>query len=740
MLAERVVLSNLVKWKLSTIVRHLHHPSKIRNIGILAHIDAGKTTTTERMLFYSGKTNILGEVHHGTTVTDYLAQERERGITICSSAVSFDWKDCRINLLDTPGHIDFTMEVEQSLSAVDGVCIILDASAGVEAQTLTVWSQADQHKLPRIAFANKMDRSDADFAGTVEDLKKKLNAVPAVLQWPVKESGKLKGIVDIVSQQQLIFENEGRKCLIVPLKPDMEAFIKEKRSTLIDTISGFDDDLAEAIISNDSLDNISSIDLSNAIRRATINQKVVPVLLGSAYKNTGVQPLMNAVVDYLPSPEERNSNYDCFDKDFVGKVFKVTHDKQKGALSLVRIINGKLRKGSKVVTSRGTNENVPKLYEALADEYREIQEIGEGDIAVCAGLKSTCTGDLLVTTVSSLKSAQKKLQKKMKKELAPISEPIDPTEEVSNFEFISSTLGLAPKTPDAVYFCSVEPPSISYQLALENALKQLQREDPSLRVTYDEITMQTVLGGMGELHLDIVRSRLMSEFKIDADLGPLQIAYKETLEQDARDTFQMEKDIAGSKQSVTIDMSLVKDGTETFSIDTSPEATLNMQLVRPRSMNVFRKGAIAALDRGPKIGGNIINTQIILHNLQIGRGTADSFLMSAATQCVQKILLKGGLRLLEPIMSIEIVAPADRMSQILSDLSKRRATILNVESKGAFNKVVSVLAPLAELSGYSTVIRTISSGGASMNMQPHGYADMNPFEESSAIRRAQGLE
>lgn len=268
------------------------------------------------MLFYSGKTNILGEVHHGTTVTDYLAQERERGITICSSAVSFDWNDCRINLLDTPGHIDFTMEVEQSLSAVDGVCIILDASAGVEAQTLTVWSQADHHKLPRIAFANKMDRSDADFAGTVDDLKKKLNAIPAVLQWPVIEKGKLKGIVDIVRQKQLMFENEGQKRIILPLRPDMETFVNEKRRTLIDMISGFDDDLANIIISNDSLDNVNDVDLLNAIRRVTINQNVVPVLLGSAYKNSGVQPLMDAVVNYLPAPGERNTSYDCFEQVF----------------------------------------------------------------------------------------------------------------------------------------------------------------------------------------------------------------------------------------------------------------------------------------------------------------------------------------------------------------------------------------------------------------------------------------
>lgn len=269
------------------------------------------------MLFYSGKTRVLGEVHHGNTVTDYLAQERERGITICSSAVSFNWHQHRINLLDTPGHIDFTMEVEQSLSAIDGVCIILDASAGVEAQTITVWSQADHHNLPRIAFANKMDRMDANFEGTVEDLRRKLNAIPAVLQWPVLEDRKFKGIIDILSKKQLMFENEGRKCSKISIQPEMDEFITKKRNELIDLVSGFDDNLADVIISNNSLDNLDEDLLSNAIRRATINQKIVPVLLGSAYKNTGVQPLMDAVIKYLPAPNERNSIYDCFEQVFL---------------------------------------------------------------------------------------------------------------------------------------------------------------------------------------------------------------------------------------------------------------------------------------------------------------------------------------------------------------------------------------------------------------------------------------
>ncbi|KAJ6637685.1 Ribosome-releasing factor 2, mitochondrial [Pseudolycoriella hygida] len=726
MLLRRIVLFRPLNYfNLNTSIRNLNQSRKtIRNIGILAHIDAGKTTTTERMLFYSGKTHVLGEVHHGNTVTDCLAQERERGITICSSAVSFDWKDCRINLLDTPGHIDFTMEVEQSLGAVDGVCIILDASAGVEAQTITVWSQADHHELPRIAFANKMDRIDADFEGTIKDLKQKLNAVPAVLQWPLKENGKLMGIIDIVRKQLLTFENEGRSLRRAPLSSEMEDHIMKKRHSLIDTISGFDDDLADFIITSNSLDEVNEVQLLDAIRRATIQRKIIPVLLGSAYKNTGVQPLMDAVVH----------------QDFVGKVFKVTHDKQKGALSLIRILSGKLRKGSKVVTSRGNNENVQKLYEALADEYREIQEITEGDIAVGSGLKSTHTGDLLLSNTTALKYAQKKLLKRLKKEPLPMSDSTESLDEISDFETISSALGLVPKIPDAVYFCSIEPPSLSYQVPLENALKQLQREDPSLRVNFDETTMQTVLGGMGELHLEIVKSRLRSEFKIDADLGPLQIAYKETIVEEARDSILIEKEIAGAKQSVLMEISLVRDRNETFAVDTSPEATQNLQLIRLRTLNVFKKGAVAALSRGPILGGNTLNTQIILHNLKIGRGTADSFLMSSAAQCVQKVFLKGGCRLLEPIMSIEIVSPSDRTSKILSDLAKRRATILNVGSKGDSNKVISVLAPLAELSGYSSVIRTISSGAATMSMQPHGYTEMTPFEEAAALRRAQGLE
>lgn len=315
--------------------------------------------------------------------------------------------------------------------------------------------------------------------------------------------------------------------------------------------------------------------------------------------------------------------------DFVGKIFKVTHDKQRGSLSLIRVLRGSLRKGNRITTTNGTSETVTRIYEPLADEYREITTIETGNVGVCAGLKTTVTGDLIVSSMTSLKNAQKKLQTSLKDRVI--------TDEDEDLDYFSNSLSLEPKIPDAVYFCSIEPPSLSQQLGLENALKQIQREDPSLRVKYDETTMQTVLGGMGELHLDIIKSRILAEYKIDAELGPLQIAYKESLDETHRDSIKIEKEIAGVKQSVFIEMTLKKCDREKFRLDTSPEATYNLSLVRPRFLNVVKKGALSALDRGPKVGGEIIETQIILHNLQIGRGTADSFVMATASQLIQKV-------------------------------------------------------------------------------------------------------
>lgn len=579
---------------------------RIRNIGILAHIDAGKTTTTERMLFYAGKTNQLGEVHHGTTVTDCLAQERERGITICSAAVSFDWHyngdgaaspvvedvvPFRFNLLDTPGHIDFTMEVEQSLAACDGGVVILDGSAGVEVQTLTVWSQADRQRLPRLIFVNKMDRPDADFEAALADVRHKLNVTPVAVQWPVYadagRGGGIAGIIDIVRLELLRFsEKGGRRCVRAPLSGEQLTAASEQRAQLIDTLCTHNDRLAEAIIETGDWTSVRPQQIQEALRVATIRRQVVPVLLGSAYKNCGVQPLLDACAAYLPAPADRNAVFDCFAKgDLAARVFKVTHDRQRGVLCAVRMLRGRLRRGAKVATSAGYTEQVQRLYEPLADEYAEVQQVAEGDVAIVAGLKSACTGDLLVSSGAALRAAQRRLLRKQQSptessdaKSATSDDDKDDHDHVDDDldSRAAAALGLRPRIPDAVYFCSVEPPSQTQQLALETALRQMQREDPSLRVRYDESTMQTVLGGMGELHLDIVRSRLLSEHRIDADLGPLQIAYRETLDdEDAaatggggmaanRRAVLLEKEIAGTKQMVHVELSLVKDSVEAF--------------------------------------------------------------------------------------------------------------------------------------------------------------------------------
>ncbi|XP_017141157.1 ribosome-releasing factor 2, mitochondrial isoform X1 [Drosophila miranda] len=719
--------------QLSAHIFRRSYSSNIRNIGILAHIDAGKTTTTERMLFYSGKTRSLGEVHRGNTVTDYLTQERERGITICSSAVTFPWSGNRINLLDTPGHIDFTMEVEQSLYAVDGVVVVLDGTAGVEAQTVTVWTQADKHKLPRLAFVNKMDRPDADFDKCVNDLRTKLETQPVCIQYPSKNQDGLLTINDVITLEQLTWQPKdlGRSYSKTKLEPsDDLRQLQEKRNELIDQLSGLDDELADVVISTESFDNVSNALIERALRRATCQQKVVPVLLGSAYKNVGIQRLMDAVNAYLPAPEERNQIYDCFGNEVAGKVFKIVHDKQRGPLTLVRILRGEIKRGMRLICSRGQAEVVSKLYEPLADEYREVGAVQSGDVVICAGLKSTVTGDLLTSSQTALRNAQKRL----KQSQGTVS--TDEDEELDTDELF----GIDRQIPDAVYFCSIEPPSVSSQTAMEQALRQLQREDPSLRVSYDSVTGQTVLGGMGELHMDIIKSRILSEYKIDVDLGPLQIAYKETIESPSLTTLSVEKEIAGSKQNVSLTLEVVKDQGELFSLDKSPENLSNLNTLRPRTLQVIRKGSVSALERGPRVGGQVVDTQIRLHNAIIGRGTADSFVMATAAQCVQKLLSTSGTRLLEPIMALQIVAPSERISGIMADLSRRRALINDVLPKGERNKMILVNAPLAELSGYSSALRTISSGTASMTMQPSGFSGMNAVDESLAERRVQGLE
>lgn len=539
------------------------------------------------------------------------------------------------------------------------------------------------------------------------------------------------GVIDLLRMKRIVWDqkHQGQIYKIEEISDEkMFKEAREKRMQMIDTLSGHDDNLAEAIIASESLENVDLNLILNAIRRLTLKRSIVPILMGSAYKNVGVQLLMDSVINYLPAPNERNEMYNCFNDDFVAKVFKVTHDKQRGPLSLIRLYRGELKRGARIMTSSGIAEHVQRIYEPLADEYREIEHISAGNVCVCT-LKSTKTGDLLISNMTSLKNAQKRFKK---------NNNVSTDDEEDD----DGTFLLEAKIPDAVYFCSIEPPSISYQSALDSALLQIQREDPSLRVRYDETTMQTVLGGMGELHLEIIKSRLLTEYKIDADLGPLQIAYKETLENKHRSSLKSEKEIAGSKQSVEIELTLdvLRDGDEIFRVDNSPEGLENMKMIRPKYIYLVKKAAINALDRGPKIGGQIVNVKIILHRLVIGRGTVDAFIAAVTTQCIQKILIEADSKLMEPMMAIQIVLPSEKVSQVITDLARRRSQIVDISMRGEDNKIIEVIAPLAELSGYSSVLRTITSGTASVSMQPHCYSLLSTVDENLAIRRAQGFE
>ncbi|XP_015513213.1 ribosome-releasing factor 2, mitochondrial [Neodiprion pinetum] len=707
--------------------------SRVRNIGILAHIDAGKTTTTERMLFYSGTIGNMGEVHHGNTVTDYMDQERQRGITITSAAVTFGWKNHRFNLIDTPGHIDFTMEVEQTLNVMDGAVVVLDGSAGVEAQTLTVWRQADRYALPRIIYVNKMDRLDANFNYCISSVESKLETTALPAQIPIQDSSGLTGIVDVLTMQLLTFEkkNEGKKYQRVELTEEKDGSIWERameaRSKLTDKLSGVDDRLAELVIEQESLDKIPAQILVESMRRCTIAGKGVPLLLGSSYKNAGVQPLMDGVILYLPSPESNSSakQFHCFGDNLAARAFKVVHDKHKGALTFLRIYSGTFKQGQRVFNVQKENtEQCGKLFEAYADEYSEVAAIERGNIAAVSGLKLTTSGDLLTTSATAASQAKRAMQKQNN----------------TTNEDVESLFGTGARVPNPVFFCSIEPPSISYQVPLDTALEQLQREDPSLRVTQDAETGQTVLSGMGELHLEIIAERIRSEFKIDVDLGPLQIAYKETLQTAVKDTHVTSHRIGSTTHSVQTTMSIEPNykGEDVLRLDRTPDSVAHTNAISPRILQLAKKGVNAALNNGPKLGCPVINVGVTLHWLEIGKGTSTTMISATITQCLHKLLRTGGTMLLEPIMQLEVVTSEETVSLVISDLSRRRAQIQQIGSRGR-SKIVYALTPLSELLGYSKSLRTLTSGAGSFSIEFNHYQEMGALEERQAIERVTGF-
>uniref|UniRef100_A0AAQ5Z043 Ribosome-releasing factor 2, mitochondrial n=1 Tax=Amphiprion ocellaris TaxID=80972 RepID=A0AAQ5Z043_AMPOC len=699
--------------------------SKIRNIGIMAHIDAGKTTTTERMLYYSGYTRALGDVDDGDTVTDFMAQERERGITIQSAAVTFDWKSHRINLIDTPGHVDFTLEVERALRVLDGAVAVFDASAGVEAQTLTVWRQAEKHHIPCVCFLNKMDKPAANFS--IESIKQKLKANPVLLQIPVGSGKNFTGVVDLLTNQKLIWKlksmrDDGRvfeiKALDQSDDPELLQVVGEARTALIEQVADLDDEFAELLLTNfsDNFDAVPSIKLQEAIRRVTLARKGVPVLCGSSLRNKGVQPLLDAITAYLPAPNERHHDLVRWYKDdLCALAFKVLHDKQRGPLVFLRIYSGTLKPQTAIHNiNRNSTERMSRLLVPFADQHVEIPSMTAGNIALTVGLKQTVTGDTIVSSKAAAAAAARRAQN-------------DSGAEKKGGEHANIILS-GVEVPDPVFFCTIEPPSMAKQADLENALNCLQREDPSLKVRVDPDSGQTILCGMGELHIEIIHDRIRREYGIETHLGPLQVAYRETILNEVSTTDTLDRTVGERRHVVTVELAVRP--VDITSVGGSCEITFTEKLegqLLPGVKEAVENGVHSSYLQGKQFSV----TAVTVNDSIINRRTTALFVW------MQALRLAGG-QVLEPVMSLEVTVGEEHLSSVLGDLAQRRGTVRDIQSRHD-NKVLLATVPLAEMMGYSTILRTVTSGNATFSLELDAYEAMNPQEQNTLLKRMAGL-
>lgn len=709
--------------------------AKIRNIGIMAHIDAGKTTTTERILYYSGYTRSLGDVDDGDTVTDFMAQERERGITIQSAAVTFDWKGYRVNLIDTPGHVDFTLEVERCLRVLDGAVAVFDASAGVEAQTLTVWRQADKHKIPRICFLNKMDKTGASFNYAVESIREKLKAKPLLLQLPIGEAKTFKGVVDVVNKEKLLWNpnsDDGkdfeRKPLLEKSDPKLLTEATEARNALIEQVADLDDEFADLVLGefSENFDLLPAEKLQTAIHRVTLAQTAVPVLCGSALKNKGVQPLLDAITMYLPSPEERNYEFlQWYKDDLCALAFKVLHDKQRGPLVFMRIYSGTIKPQLAIHNINGNcTERISRLLLPFADQHVEIPSLTAGNIALTVGLKHTATGDTIVSSKSSALAAARRAEREGEKKQRHNGEA-------------ERLLLAGVEIPEPVFFCTIEPPSVAKQPDLDHALKCLQREDPSLKVRLDPDSGQTVLCGMGELHIDIIHDRIKREYGLETYLGPLQVAYRETILHSVRATDTMDRTLGDKRHLVTVE--LEAKPTETSSaVPVIEYAESISEDILKDSQEAIENGIHSACLQGPLLGSPVQDVAITLHSLIIHPGTSSTMISACVSRCVQKALKTANKQILEPLMNLEVTVTREHLSAVLADLAQRRGSIHEIQTRQD-NRVVVGFVPLAETMGYSTVLRTLTSGSATFTLELSNYQAMNPQDQSTLLNRRSGL-
>jgi len=665
------------------------HPlSKYRNIGIMAHIDAGKTTTTERILYYTGKSYKIGEVHDGAATMDWMEQEQERGITITSAATTCFWNDHRINIIDTPGHVDFTIEVERSLRVLDGAVACFDGVAGVEPQSETVWRQADKYGVPRMCFINKLDRTGANFKYCVQSIIDRLGAKPAVLYIPIGLEADLKGLVDLVHNRAIIWKDEslGADFFYEEIPADLADEAAKYRMELIELVIDQDDAAMEAYLDGNEPDVAT---LKACIRKGTLNQSFVPVVCGSAFKNKGVQPLLDAVVDYLPSPldipdvqgvkmdsDEKDSRPATDDAPFSALAFKVMNDPFVGSLTFIRIYSGTLTKGTYLNSVKDKKEKVGRMLEMHANDRKDVDEAFAGDIIALAGMKETTTGDTLCA------------------EKSPIV--------LERMEF-----------PEPVIELSVEPKTKADQEKMGVALNRLSAEDPSFRVSTDHESGQTIIKGMGELHLDIIVDRMRREFKVEANVGAPQVAYREYLGKPVDIDYTHKKQSGGTGQfgRVKVKVTPGERGSGFVFKDEIKGGNIPKEYI-PAIEKGFRETA----ETGSLIGFPIIDFEVLLYDGAYHDVDSSALAFEiCARGAMREVAQKAGIKLLEPIMKVEVVTPEDYLGDVIGDMNSRRGQIQGTDTRGNA-QAVEALVPLANMFGYVNQLRSFTQGRANYSM------------------------
>jgi elongation factor G len=684
---------------------------RVRNIGIMAHIDAGKTTTTERILYYTGRTHKMGEVHEGAATMDWMAQEQERGITITSAATTAFWRDFRVNIIDTPGHVDFTMEVERSLRVLDGAIAVFDAVAGVQPQSETVWRQAERYRVPRIAFINKMDRTGADFFASIQSMVDRLGAHPVPVQLPIGQEEHHRGVVDLVEMRSITYVDDlGTKLETGEIPSELAEQAHEYHHQLIDSIAEFDDELMETYLLDE--ESVTPDMIRRALRQGTLDGKITPVLLGSAFKNKGVQPLLDAVIDYLPSPvdvppvhgidprtEHELSRRPAVDEPFSALAFKVMSDPYVGKLTYFRVYSGQIKAGDRVLnTTTGKTERIGRILQMHANHREERQEIGAGEIAAAVGLKNTTTGDTLAT------------------ETAPI--------QLESMTF-----------PDPVISVAVEPKSKADQDKLGAGLQRLTEEDPTFRVRTDEETGQTLIAGMGELHLEIIVDRLKREFSVDANVGRPQVAYRETIGkpvEKVQGKFVRQTGGRGQYGDAVINAIPMDPGDGYEFVDKIVGGKIPKEYISSVDLGIQE-----AMESGVLAGYPVVDIRIEL--VDGSYHEVDSSEMAfkvAGSMAFKEAMKRGKAKLLEPVMAIEVITPEDYLGDVMGNLNSRRGRVESLEPVGNA-QVIRASVPLAEMFGYATDLRSMTQGRAEFTMQFDRYEEV-PQSIATEIVAAEG--